>query len=295
MNNGVLLGLFAYASFAFGDATIKALGSEMSVFQIGFFNGLFSSVLIFFTKPRNEHWREFWKMSMPFAVHGRAICGLLAGMLSIYAFTHVPLAEVYSLIFLAPMIVTLLSAIFLGEKVGLWRWASVFAGLCGVLLVVRPGFKALELGHFAALAVAVVAALTSVLLRSMAGREKRTSIMGTLIIYGLIGNALLGASSFRVPTVGELSAFAFVGTCTAVGQLAFLGASRLVPASQIAPTHYSQIGWAVLLGAVFFHEMPDLYTYLGLALIVSAGLITMFREKIKFGSIRWIPFFRSRT
>jgi drug/metabolite transporter (DMT)-like permease len=295
MNNGVLLGLFAYASFAFGDATIKALGSDISVFQIGFFNVLFSSVLIYFSKPKSEQWREFWKMSMPIAVHGRAMCGLLAGIFSIYAFTHVPLAEAYSLIFLAPMIVTLLSAVFLGEKVGLWRWASVFAGLCGVLLVVRPGFKAFELGHMAAIAVAVVAALTSVLLRSMAGREKRSSIMGTLILYGLVGNAVLGASTFRVPTMVELGALAVVGSFTAIGQIAFLVAARLVPASHIAPTHYSQIGWAVLLGAVFFGELPDLYTYLGLSLIVSAGMITMFREKIKLGTIRWIPFFRSRT
>jgi drug/metabolite transporter (DMT)-like permease len=295
MNNGVLLGLFAYASFAFGDATIKSLGSSISVFQIGFFSIVFSSILIFFTKPKGEHWRDFWKMSMPLAVHGRATCGLLAGILSVYAFTHVPLAEVYSLIFLAPMIVTILSSFFLRERVGLWRWFSVLVGLCGVLLVVRPGFKTFELGHFAALAVAVVAALTSVLLRSMAGREKRTSIMGTLIIYGLVGNAVLGGASFEIPTTGQLAMLAVIGTCTAVGQLAFLAACRLSPASQIAPTHYSQIGWAVLLGAIFFQELPDLYTYLGLALIVGAGLLTMFREKLKFGTIRWIPFFRSRT
>lgn len=295
MNNGVLLGLFAYASFAFGDATIKALGSNISVFQIGFFNVLFSSVIIFFSKPKTEHWREFWKMSMPLAVHGRAFCGLLAGIFSIYAFTNAPLAEAYSLIFLAPMIVTILSALFLGERIGLWRWGSVIAGLCGVLLVVRPGFKVFELGHLAAIAVAIVAATTSVLLRSMAGREKRTSIMGTLILYGLIGNAVIGGTSFTVPSYGELAALAVVGSFTAIGQIAFLAAARLVPASQIAPTHYSQIGWAVLLGAVFFHEVPELYTYLGLALIVSAGLLTMFREKIKLGGVRWIPFFRSRT
>lgn len=229
------------------------------------------------------------------AVHGRALCGLAAGILSIYAFTHVPLAEVYSLIFLAPMIVTLLSAIILRESVGIWRWVSVLAGLCGVLLVVRPGFKELELGHFAALGVAVVAALTSVLLRSMAGREKRTSIMGTLIIYGLIGNALLGASTFKMPSADELAVLALVGTLTALGQLSFLIACRNTPASQIAPTHYSQIGWAVLIGAVFFHEKPDSYAYLGLALIVCAGLITMFREKMRFGAIRSIPFFRWRA
>nr|WP_253204091.1 hypothetical protein [Rhizobium sp. X9] len=108
MQKGFLLGLFAYASFSWGDATIKSLGSQVSVFEIGFFSILFSGIFIFFSKPREERWREFWRMSRPFAVHGRAISGLFAGILGIYAFTTIPLAEAYALIFLSPLFVTVL-------------------------------------------------------------------------------------------------------------------------------------------------------------------------------------------
>ena len=294
MQKGFLLGLLAYASFSCGDATIKSLGSQVSVFEIGFFSILSSASLIFFLKPKEERWRHFWRMSRPWAVHGRAISGLFAGILGIYAFTSVPLAEAYALIFLSPLFVTILSALVLKEDIGLWRWSAVMAGIVGVLLVVRPGFKTLELGHFAALCVAFLAGLTIVLLRSLAGREKRTSIMGVLIMYGLTFNGILMIPEFQVPTLNQIGAFIVIGMCTAIGQITLLTATKIAPASQIAPSHYSQILWAVAIGASFFGEYPDTLAISGLVVIASAGLLTMMREKIRLGIVRWNPFFRNR-
>ncbi|KQZ92770.1 DMT family transporter [Rhizobium sp. Root564] len=294
MQKGFLLGLLAYASFSWGDATIKSLGHQVSVFEIGFFSILSSAAIIFFTKPREERWREFWRMSRPFAVHARAISGLLAGILGIYAFTTLPLAEAYALIFLSPLFVTILSAVVLKEDIGLWRWSAVFAGIVGVFLVVRPGFKALELGHLAAVGVALLAAMTIVILRSLAGREKRTSIMGVLLVYGLTFNGILAIPHFHVPTLHQVGAFIIIGICTAVGQITLLTATKIAPASQIAPSHYSQILWAVGIGAFFFAEYPDTLAVFGLIVIASAGLLTMMREKIRLGTVRWNPFFRNR-
>lgn len=294
MQKGFLLGLFAYATFSMGDATIKSLGSQISVFEIGFFSILFSGIFIFFSKPREERWREFWRMSRPFAVHGRAISGLFAGIFGIYAFTTIPLAEAYALIFLSPLFVTVLSAVVLKESIGPWRWAAVLAGIVGVILVVRPGFKTLELGHFAAIGVAFLAAMTIVLLRSLAGKEKRTSIMGVLLIYGLTFNGIASIPEFVMPNLHQLLAFAFIGLCTATGQITLLVATRIAPASQIAPSHYSQILWAVAIGMAFFHEYPDAVAVLGLAVVAASGLLTMIREKVRLGTVRWNPFFRNR-
>ncbi|MFK0386704.1 DMT family transporter [Agrobacterium sp. NPDC090273] len=294
MQKGFLLGLFAYASFSWGDATIKSLGSQIGVFQIGFFSILFSGIFIYFSRPRDERWRDFWRMSRPFAVHGRAISGLFAGILGIYAFTTIPLAEAYALIFLSPLFVTVLSAVVLKEDIGPWRWAAVLAGIVGVMLVVRPGFKALELGHVAAIGVAFLAAMTIVLLRSLAGKEKRTSIMGVLLTYGLVFNGVASVPEFVAPNLHQILAFAFIGLCTATGQITLLVATRIAPASQIAPSHYSQILWAVAIGATFFHEYPDATAILGLGVIAASGLLTMIREKVRLGTVRWNPFFRNR-
>lgn len=294
MSTGVLLALAAYAVYAWGDALIKSLGGQLSVFEIGFFIALFAGLFIYLFKPRDEIWRGFWKTDRPLAVHGRAISGLIGGMLGVFAFTTIPLAETYALIFVAPLFVTLLSVIFLREHVGPWRWFAVFAGFVGVLLVVRPGFRALELGHLAALAVAFLGATTITLTRSLQ-TERQPTMLGILVGYALVSNAIMAiATGLTIPPAKVLLTLALVGACTAAGHRLQLQATRRAPANQIAPTHYSQMIWAVLLGAVFFNEVPDAFSFAGLAVIAGSGLLTLARERIRLGKVRWNPFSRNR-
>ncbi|TIV14594.1 MAG: DMT family transporter, partial [Mesorhizobium sp.] len=167
MPNGILLALIAYASYSFSDAVIKSLGGQFTVFEIGFFSTLFAGCFLFFTKPGDERWRDFWRTKRPWAVQARALAGIVSGVLGVFAFTTIPLAEVYALIFLAPLLVTILSTVILKEKVGPWRWLAVVAGFAGVMLVVRPGFRGFHLGHLAAFANAFLAAISVILVRSL--------------------------------------------------------------------------------------------------------------------------------
>lgn len=294
VNPGVFLALSAYAVYAWGDALIKSIGGQLSVFEIGFFMALFTAIFLVLFKPRGETWRGFWRTDRPIAVHGRAISGLMGGVLGIFAFTSIPLAETYALIFVAPLFVTLLSVVLLKERVGPWRWAAVVGGFIGVLLVVRPGFRALELGHLAALTVALLGATTIILTRSLA-REKPPTMLGVLICYVLAFNAaMVLATGITIPPPFVLLTLALIGACTAAGHRLQLAAIQRADANRIAPTHYSQMLWAVLLGAVFFNEFPDWMTYAGLAVIAASGLLTLLREQIRLGRVRWNRFTRNR-
>lgn len=294
MNRGVLLALCAYAIYAWGDALIKSLGGRLSVFEIGFFIALFAGMWLYALRPRSEDWRGFWRTDRPLAVHGRALSGLMAGMLGVFAFTSIPLAETYALIFVAPLFVTLLSVVFLKENVGPWRWAAVLAGFVGVMLVVRPGFRSFELGHMAALTVAFLGAATIILTRSLA-EERPPTMLGVLVGYALLFNAAMAlATGIHVPPLDVLLTLVVIGACTAAGHRLQLFAVRNADANQIAPTHYSQMVWAVLLGALFFNEFPDWITYLGLAVIAASGLLTLVREQIRLGRVRWNRFTRNR-
>ncbi|CDX26447.1 conserved membrane hypothetical protein [Mesorhizobium sp. ORS 3324] len=295
MPNGILLALIAYASYSCSDAVIKSLGGQFTVFEIGFFTTLFAGCFLFFTCPAGERWRDFWRTRRPWAVQARAWAGIASGVLSVYAFTTIPLAEVYALIFLAPLFVTILSTVVLKEKVGPWRWLAVVAGFAGVMLVVRPGFRELHLGHLAAFAIAFLAATSVILMRSLAQQEKRTTMLGVLIGYGLVFNGLgAAATSFTVPDGKQLVWLIMAGAFTACGQLLQLLAAKYAPANRIAPTHYSQIVWAVVLGSLFFREYPDLLTLAGLAVLGASGLLTMVREEVRLGTVRWNPFTRTR-
>ncbi|KQU87532.1 hypothetical protein ASD12_08435 [Mesorhizobium sp. Root102] len=295
MTNGILLALIAYASYSGSDAVVKSLGGQFTVFEIGFFTTLFAGCFLFFTRPAGERWRDFWRTRRPWAVQARAWAGIASGVLSVYAFTTIPLAESYALIFLAPLCVTILSTVILKEKVGLWRWLAVVAGFAGVMLVVRPGFRELNLGHLAAFGVAFLAATSVILMRSLAQQEKRTTMLGVLVGYGLLFNGIgAAATAFTVPSGTQLLWLAMAGAFTAGGQFLQLLAMKYAPANRVAPTHYSQIVWAVILGALFFQEYPDGLSLVGLAVVGGAGLLTMVREEARLGTVRWNPFSRTR-
>lgn len=293
MNNGIILALCAYAAFSFGDATIKSLGGQLSVFEIGLFGMLFAGVFIVLSGNEGQRWRDFWRMKKPWAVQSRALSGALSGIFSAYAFTTIPLAEVYALVFLSPMFVTLLSIVFLREKVGAWRWAAIFAGFVGVMLVVRPGFRELMPGHFAALFVGLLAANTVIMSRALAD-EGRATIIGFLIAYAVVFNlvAALVTGSLGLPTAGQFGWLVLIGAFIAAGHYSMVMAARYIGASEMAPIHYSQIAWAVILGALFFSEYPDGWSVVGLVVIAGAGLLTFMRERVRLGSVRWNPFAR---
>lgn len=295
LKSGIPVALAAYAVYAWGDGFVKSLGGRLSVFEIGFFATLFAAIFLFFLKPKGEKWAGFWRTQRPWAVHARALSGLAAGVLSVFSFTTIPMAEVYALFFLAPLFVTLLSIVVLKETVGPWRWLAVVMGFVGVMLVVKPGFRTLELGHLAAFTTAFLGAAIVVLMRSLA-TERQTTMLGVLVTYGLVfnGAAAAATSSFVLPDWKLLALLAAAGACTACGHRLQLLATRLSPASHIASTHYSQIVWAVIIGVAFFAEYPDWISLVGLAIVGASGLLTLVREQIRLGTVRWNPFSRTR-
>lgn len=293
LKNGTLLALLAYATYSWSDAAVKGLGGSLSIFEIGFFQTLIAGCCIVLARPAGERWLVFWRMQRPFAVQARAILGLLASVLGIFAFTTIPLAEVYAIIFLSPVFVTVLSIIFLRESVGPWRWFAIVAGFVGVLLVVRPGFRTIELGHVAAVVMALLGASTVILMRSLSNRERQTTMLGFLVIYGLAFNgAGMALTKATMPTPVDAAILLVAGVFLAIGHILILRATRFAPASHLATTHYSQMLWAVLIGTLIFSERPDVWTLAGLAVIAASGLLTMARERIRLGTIRWNPFAR---
>lgn len=272
----------AYACFSISDVFTKALNGPLSVFEIGFFENLFAGLVLLSTRHENEKWTEFLKTTRPLAIHFRAICGVLSSMCAIYSFTTIPLVDAYSLLFLAPFFVTMLSVLILKEQVGPWRWFAVILGFVGVLMAVKPGFQTLHPGHFSAAIAGLSSGTSIIILRGLGSSAKKTSILGTLFVYLVAFNTVgMLAWGFQTPSARDLSFMAISGLCVGFGQLAFVTAARIGNANQIAPVAYSQLGWAVLFGILVFGEYPDLLAILGIAVIAGAGLFTVLRERAR--------------
>ena len=279
MLKGILLGFLSFAVFSCGDACIKALGGRLSIFEVGFFATLVAFIAVPFVKRPSERWRDMFRMHNPKLVLLRTIAGVMAGMLGIYSFTHLPLAEVYALMFLAPLFVTILSIPFLGETVGWRRALAILLGFLGVLLVVRPGFRELLPAHLAATGIALCGAVTVLVLRALGPTEKRITLMGVVFFAALVINGAIMLGDFRLPAPTDILLIAVAGLCGGGGHMLLMAATRAAPANRIAPAQYSQIVWAVTLGALFFGEFPDATAFAGIALVTFAGLFTFVREE----------------
>jgi S-adenosylmethionine uptake transporter len=294
MLKGIAAGFLAYGFFSTSDAASKALGARLSVFEILFFLTLASFSTYAFAKPADESWSDVFRFNRPRLVLLRNASGIVGSFFGVYSFTTLPLAEAYSLLFLMPAFVTILSIPMLGEQVGWRRWLAVLVGFAGVLLVVRPGFRELHLGHLTAIVAACCGALSLILLRMIGRTEKRISLLTALYVMALIADGALMVFDFKVPNWREVGIFTLGGFVGGIGQIAMLTATRLAPSNRIAPAQYSQIIWAIIFGAVFFGDFPDAVAFLGIALVIASGMFTFFREEQLYGWSRRTFLMRSR-
>lgn len=275
MTTGILLGFLAYLAYALSDAATKALGAVLPVFEIGFFVSGVALVLTLCLKRPTERWSTVLRPNQPKLLLARMATGTLGGICAVTAFTSLPLAEAYALIFLIPLFVAIISVVFLKESISAGRWLALGGGLCGVMLVVRPGFVALEFGHLAALGCAFCGALTVILLRKLGPTEHRLTLVGGILLAATLVNGILMVPSFVMPSGAAVPILLFGGACAAIGHFAMVIATRHAAASRIAPTQYSQIVWAALVGGLVFGEVPDPIAIAGMALVGFCGVTTL--------------------
>lgn len=292
---GIAIGFLAYFLFSCGDAGMKALGGRLPVYEIGFFCMLVSAMVLLVLRPRDERWRDAWRPRHPKLVLLRGLAGAASGILAVFAFTTLPFAEAYALIFLSPSIATILSIFVLDEQVRWRRWFAVVLGFAGVLVIVRPGFEELGFGHLCALGVSFFSASTVIILRKLGPTERRVSLLGAVVCAALTSNGLLMLPGFRWPTLEDLPLIALAGICAGVAQLCLVVATRHAPANRVAPAQYSQMVWAIVIGGLLFHEFPDRWSMIGIALIAVSGLITFLREEARGGWWARIILQRERT
>ncbi|MET0255772.1 MAG: EamA family transporter, partial [Luteibacter sp.] len=182
MFKGVLLGFACYAAYAWSDAFVKSLEGSLPPYEAVFFGAVLAMAAFPFLKKPGDRWSEIVVSRMPGLWLLRAMAGAIGNITAVMAFTALPMAEAFSLIFLLPIFVTILSVIFLREHVGWRRWSAVVVGFLGVLVVLRPGFRHLGQGHVAAIICGITGALSIIALRMAGATEKRITLYGAGVV-----------------------------------------------------------------------------------------------------------------
>ena len=270
--------LLAWALLPFMDTIAKYLSSDLSFFQITwaryFFTVFFTLPFMFFFFRKNLTWS-----SQPKLQAFRGLTLFFANILFFYSISIISMAKALTLAFVAPLITTALSPIFLGEKVGFRRWSAVLVGFVGSLIVVRPGFIEFNLASLAALGTGMFYGIYLIITRKL---HTSDSPLLTLLLTGVVGVVI--ASSFVPivwvsPNINQWALLALMGIFACLGHLFLILSLKYADASKLAPFGYFEIVTNVILGYYYFGDFPDYWTWIGLSIIICSGVYISFRER----------------
>lgn len=273
---GTLLGILAFGLYSVSDTSLKWLGVGLHPLQILFFSCLFALPLILAYAITSDP-KQALRPRYPRLTVVRAGITVFNSFLVVYAFGALPLAQAYAIFFSMPLFIALLAVPMLGEKLDPVTGGAILLGLCGVLVALQPGRMPLEWAHLAALSGAVTGALNSILIR-----KTRDESYLVLVLYPMAAQLAVAAAAMpfvHVPMQGrDLAVTGLQALTGVVGTVAFIAAYRRATAATVAPMQYSQIIWATILGFLIFGERPVTATWIGIALIVAAGLVVLTRQ-----------------
>ncbi|HSR65666.1 MAG TPA: DMT family transporter [Xanthomonadaceae bacterium] len=272
--------LVAVATFSLMDAGLKALAAHYPPFEVAALRGAASLPWVLGWVLSSAGLRSLrpvqWWLHLL-----RAAMGIAMMAAFVYALRTLPLANAYSIFFVAPLLITALSGPLLGERVGPRRWLAIAIGLAGVLVLLRPsGDGLLSAAALAVLLAALMYAVSAITVRWLARTDSNQAMVVWLLALMALGAGVLAWPHWVPLRTEHLWLVAGVGVAGAVGQYAITDAFRRGEASLLAPLEYTALVWGVLLDLSLWHTLPDGTTWLGAAIIVASGLYLLRRERV---------------
>jgi drug/metabolite transporter (DMT)-like permease len=284
----ILLKLISALLFAVMSALVRWLGAKYPIGQLMFYRsafGILPVVLIY-----------AWRRELAAAVRttrlrghiGRGSISVFGMVCSFSSLARLPIVDATAISFSSPLITVAFSAIFLRERVRIYRWSAVIVGFFGILVMLIPYF---DLSMHAAVATTTVVGFAFAIGGAFCNagsviqtrRLTQTETTSSIVFYFSLVCALAGLATWPFgwisPTWPELAALTAIGLCGGVAHILLTESYRWAPASLVAPFDYTSMVWAFVLGYFFFNELPTVYVFVGAAIIAAAGLFVIWRER----------------
>lgn len=266
--------------FAVNDTITKYFGGELNLGQVVFIRGLFAITLVFVLAWFLGHLRPASVAIRPLLAL-RSLSEAVATFCFLTALFHLPIANVSAIMQALPLAITLSAAIFFGEQVGWRRYSAVAVGFAGVLVIIRPGIAGFDI-----YSVYVLGAVAACVVRDLTTRRLGGEVPALFItlVAAIFVTAMGGAvslveewkpvSSFHVVLMASASLFVLMGYFFTVHSM------RTGDIGFVSPFRYSVLLFSIIGGVVVYREYPDLFTYVGSAIVVATGIYTLYRERI---------------
>lgn len=282
------------------NIAVKSIGDGYAVLQIVVIRSLIAIPCTYLLYRYYEGNRGFPQTQQPLLEFFRGFLLFVAYTTYFMGVAALPLADVAAIRFSAPLFLTLLSVLLLGEVVGIHRWGALAVGFMGVLFMVQPGSASFNLGKLFVIITAITYALSSILTR----RLRTTDSSATMAFYGTLvylGSALIlspifvsiGESattdpsiaflvrSWAMPTAADLLVMFALGLIWSVGMFCVAKAYSLAMASVAAPFEYLTLPINVAWGYLIWHEIPTTSVWIGAGLTICSGLYILYRENLR--------------
>lgn len=275
-SGAILLAVLACAVFAAMHAMVRYVSGGLHPFEIAFFRSLFGLAAVL-----PLAWRV--GMSVLAARNPRllALRGLLGGISLLtwfYGLSVVPIAVATVLSFTSVMFSSIGASLILKERMRVRRWTAVALGFTGVLIIMRPGFSAIDAGALIILFAAMLWGANTVLVKHVSRTDETVTIVMWSAVWLTVATALPAWSVWQTPTWSQLGWLALIGAMGTAGTYAWTLALKMADASLIVPVDFSRLVWAGVIGFVAFGEVPDRYMWIGGALIIGSTAYIGWRE-----------------
>lgn len=278
---GAALMSASMAGFALNDTALKFGGADLGLFQAIFIRGLFAITIMAALAYALGAFTILPKMRDVRLISLRSLAEIGATLSFLTALFNLPLANITAILQALPLSITLAAALFLSEPIGRQRIAAIVIGFLGVLIIVRPG-----LAGFNAYSLLGLVAVAFVTLRDLTARQLSPSIPSALVAFVAAlaitmtgGVGILVTQNWQNPSLFEIGILALSAVFLMVGYYCAVATMRVGDVAIVSSFRYTVMLWAIGLGWLVFGDIPDFWTIVGMIVILSAGLFTMWRER----------------
>jgi drug/metabolite transporter (DMT)-like permease len=284
---GIFYKLCSVVMFILMASLIKATADHVPSGEAVFFRSFFAMPVIIAWLALRGELRTGLKASAPMGHIWRGVVGTMAMGLGFAGLAYLPLPEVTAIGYAAPLLTVIFAAMFLGEDVRLFRISAVILGLIGVSIVLSPrltvmpgpGNDAATLGAILVLGGAVFAALAQVFVRKLVLKEQTSAIVFYFSLTATVLSLFTIPFGWVIPAPKEAALLVMCGLLGGIGQIFLTSSYREADASVVAPFDYASMLFALAIGYWVFDEVPSLTMLIGAAIVVTAGVLIIWRER----------------
>ena len=276
--NGIGLMIIATVLFSVMHASIKHMSSNMHPFEIAFFRNLFGLLVIapWFIKYGIEPLKTK-KIKLHMA---RSFFNVIAMLSFFYSLSIAPLADVASLAFTAPLFASILAVFFLKEIIGIKRILAIIVGFIGAIIIIDPVYSSINNGHIFTLLSASVWSVSLIIIKILGRTESSVTITSYMVIIMIPLSGIAALFHWEAPSINDLIFLMIIGISGTAAQMLLAQALRQGDTSIIMPFDFLKLIWAVVIGYLFFFEVPSINTWFGSIIIFLSTIYIANRERV---------------